>query len=60
VDYDPEPDNDEADWKRAKFQQNDLQQVDAPNGRFVFMNVEGHKLLLTRVKEKTYNYFDAF
>ncbi len=60
VDYDPEPDNDEADWKRAKFSQNDLQQVDAPNGRFVFMNVDGHKLLLTRVKEKSYNYFDAF
>ncbi len=60
VDYDPEPDNDEADWKRARFNQNDLQQVDAPNGRFVFMNVDGHKLLLTRVKEKTYNYWDAF
>lgn len=60
VDYDPEPNNDDADWKRAKFQQNDLQQVDAPNGRFVFMNVEGHKLLLTRIKEKAYNYFDAF
>lgn len=60
VDYDPEPDNDEVDWKRARFNQNDLQQVDAPNGRFVFMNVDGHKLLLTRVKEKNYNYWDAF
>jgi hypothetical protein len=60
IDYDPEPDNDEADWTRARFQQNDLQQVDAPNGRFVFMNVQGHKLLLTRIKEKTPNYFDAF
>ena len=60
IDYDPEPDNDDADWERASFQNNDLQQVDAPNGRFVFMNIKGHKLLLTRVKEKTYNYFDAF
>jgi hypothetical protein len=60
VEYDPEPDNDEVDWKRAKFNQNDLQQVDAPNGRFVFMNVDGHKLLMTRVKERTYNYWDAF
>lgn len=60
IDYDPEPDNEEVDWKRAKFNQNDLQQVDAPNGRFVFMNVDGHKLLMTRVKERTYNYWDAF
>jgi hypothetical protein len=60
VDYDPEPDNDEAEWIRSKFQQTDLQQVDAPNGRFVFMNVKGHKLLLTRIKEKTPSYFDAF
>lgn len=60
VDYDIEPDNDDADWTRTKFQQNDLQQVDAPNGRFVFMNVKGHKLLLTRIKEKTPSYFDAF
>jgi hypothetical protein len=52
----------EADWnwEDAKFTQEDLKQIDASAGKFVFINADGDRVTLNRVKEKYYNYMDAF
>jgi hypothetical protein len=52
----------EADWnwEDAKFTQEDLKQIDATAGKFVFINADGDRVTLNRVKEKYYNYMDAF
>jgi hypothetical protein len=48
------------DWEDAKFTQEDLKQIDATAGKFVFINADGDRVTLNRVKEKYYNYMDAF
>jgi hypothetical protein len=52
----------EADWnwEDARFGQEDLKQIDPQSGKFVFINAEGDRVTLNRVKEKYYNYMDAF
>ena len=52
----------EADWEweDARFSQEDLKQIDASAGKFVFINADGDRVTLNRVKEKYYNYMDAF
>jgi hypothetical protein len=58
---DKDKDGDEfEDWATVKFSAVDLQKIDPTSGKFVFVNKEGAKLVLARVKEKTYNYYDAF
>jgi SpoVK/Ycf46/Vps4 family AAA+-type ATPase len=47
-------------WERAKFTNADIKKIDSANGKFVFLNKDGARLVLTKVKEKNYNYFDAF
>jgi hypothetical protein len=51
---------DEWDWQGATFTTSDLKQVDPANNKFVFVNEDGERLVLTKVKEKTYRYYDAF
>ena len=48
----------EWDWENVRFTAQDLKQVD-PTGKFVFMNEEGNRLVLTKVKERTYYHYDA-
>jgi hypothetical protein len=47
-------------WEDARFSQEDLKQIDATAGKFVFINADGDRVTLNRVKEKYYNYMDAF
>jgi hypothetical protein len=47
-------------WEDARFGQEDLKQIDATAGKFVFINADGDRVTLNRVKEKYYNYMDAF
>lgn len=48
------------DWERLFFTHSDLKKIDPAVGKFVFTNIEGQTLTLTKVKEKTYNYYGAF
>ena len=47
-------------WEDARFNQEHLKQVDPTAGKFVFINDDGDRVTLDRVKEKYYNYMDAF
>jgi SpoVK/Ycf46/Vps4 family AAA+-type ATPase len=62
--YDTAPlaDGQEADfdWECARFDQEDLKQIDAETGKFVFINTAGDRVTLNRVKVKYHNYMDAF
>jgi hypothetical protein len=48
------------DWEDCRFDQSDLKQVDPTAGKFVFINSTGARVTLNRIKEKSYNYYDAF
>lgn len=48
------------DWNTAKFNNNDLKQVDAQSGKFVFMNASGDRVVLSKVKERSFHWGDAF
>jgi hypothetical protein len=52
----------EADWnwEGARFTQEDLKQIDASAGKFVFINDNGDRVTLNKVKEKQFHYYDAF
>jgi len=47
------------DWERLRFSAVDLKKIDSNTGKFVFVK-DGAVLTLNKVKEKTYNYYDAF
>jgi hypothetical protein len=47
------------DWECARFVGQDLKQVDSQTGKFVFMNEDGDRVSLTKVKERSYHW-DAF
>lgn len=49
----------EWNWEGVRFSAQDLKQVDPANGKFIFMNEAGARLVLTKVKERTWHY-DAF
>jgi hypothetical protein len=55
--YDPEPDNDEAEWCNMKWIQQDLKKVEPTSGKFVFVNGAGDQLVLERERETKYNYY---
>ena len=50
-------DDEDGDWKRAMFDHNDLVKVDAKDGKFHYQNKDGVQLVLSRVKESSYNYW---
>ena len=55
--------NDEGadwDWDQVRFSPTEIQKIDPANGTFIFMNKEGMALTLTKVKEKSFHYYDAF
>ena len=59
ISFDTDPDDDNCDWEYKEFNANALVSVDAQAGKFVFED-KGTRLILTKVKNKTYDYFGAF
>ena len=62
-DYDDVPDEDgdfNWDWGTFKFTPTDLKKIDSQAGKFIFANPEGIQLVLSKVQEKSYSYYDAF
>jgi hypothetical protein len=55
--FDPDPEDDDADWYTMRFLQQDLKKVEPDKGKFVFVNNAGDQLVLEREKEKPYNYY---
>jgi hypothetical protein len=56
VEYDPDPNNDDAEWKDFRFMPEHLINLNSQEGKFVFES-KGARLILTRVKEKAlYDY----
>mgnify|MGYP003349406067 CR=1 FL=1 len=51
---------DDWDWERAQFVPSDIKKIDSHNGKFVFINANNESVVLTKVKEKSYNYYNAF
>jgi hypothetical protein len=51
--------DEDYDWKNTRFTAGDLKQVDSKTGKFTFMNEDGARLVLVKVKEKTYYHYDA-
>jgi hypothetical protein len=47
------------DWENCRFTNEDLKQVDANSGKFIFINELGDRVTLSKVKEKSYHW-DAF
>jgi hypothetical protein len=48
------------DWGTINFNASDIKKIDSQAGKFVFANPEGVQLVLSKVQEKNYSYFDAF
>lgn len=48
------------DWERVRFSPSDLTKIDSTAGKFVFVSKDGTTLVLNKVQEKSYSYFDAF
>lgn len=47
------------DWKGVRFVSTDLKQINPSSDKFIFVNDNGARLVLTKMKEKTFHY-DAF
>jgi hypothetical protein len=61
--YDDEADEDgdlDWNWGTIKFYPGDIKKIDSQTGKFVFANPDGIQLVLSKVQEKNYSYFDAF
>ena len=52
--------DDDWNWETARFEQSDLKQIDSSSGKFVFINGKGDRITLSKVKDKTFHYYDAF
>jgi hypothetical protein len=48
------------DWGTFRFTPTDLKKIDSQAGKFIFANPEGIQLVLSKVQEKSYSYYDAF
>lgn len=59
VEYDPDPSNDDTDWKEFRFKPENLINLNGQEGKFVF-ECKGAKLILTRVREKALYDYSAF
>ncbi|NDH68662.1 MAG: hypothetical protein EBY22_12320, partial [Gammaproteobacteria bacterium] len=61
--YETEKDEDgEFDWNWGiiKFTTSELKKIDSQSGKFVFANADGIQLVLSKVQEKSFSYYDAF
>lgn len=48
------------DWAVARFEPTDLKKIEGDGTKYIFLNKEGARVVLNKVKEKSYSYFDAF
>ena len=48
------------DWEGIRFTPAELKKIDDNGTKYVFTNKDGASLVLTKVKEKSYSYWDAF
>jgi hypothetical protein len=48
------------DWERIRFTPTDLTKIDSQTGKFVFVDKDGVTLVLNKIKEKSFSYYDAF
>ena len=53
-------DNESWDWESIRFTPSELKKIDANGTKYVFTNDKGESLILTKVKEQGYRYWDAF
>ena len=59
--YSTEPDADgDWDWESVRFEPNNLKKIDDNGNKYVFVTASGETLVLTKVKEQGYRYWDAF
>jgi hypothetical protein len=61
--YEDEKDEDgdiDWNWKNIKFDPSHIKKIDSQSGKFVFANAEGVQLVLSKIKDRSYNYMDAF
>lgn len=61
--YEDEKDEDgdfDWNWERLRFSPADLTKIDSQSGKFVFVDKDGTTLVLNKIKEKSYSYYDAF
>jgi len=50
----------EWDWNNVRFSNADLKKIEPREGKFIFINIDGDKLVLSKVAEKQFNYYGAF
>ncbi len=65
VDYKCDVDSDDDDdsdwqWERVSFTSQDLKKIEMDGTRYIFIDDEGNKAVLSKIKEKDYRYWDAF
>lgn len=51
--------DEEWDWESIRFTPAELKKIDGNGTKYIFTNDKGASLILTKVKEKTYTYWDA-
>lgn len=56
---DPEAEGD-WDWDGITFEPSNLKKIDENGTKYVYTNTEGAQLVLTKIKEPSYRYWDAF
>lgn len=56
---DGEEEYEDYDWRQARFATTDLKKIEGDGTRFMFENERGVQAMLVKVKEKTYNVWDA-
>jgi ATPase family associated with various cellular activities (AAA) len=49
-----------TDWNTVRFTATEIKKIDPATGKFVFINKDGARLTLSKIKEKSYNYLNAF
>jgi hypothetical protein len=47
-------------WGSIRFTPSELKKIDSQTGKFVFANSAGVQLVLSKVKEQNFSYYDAF
>ncbi len=60
IERDEETGDEDWDWQGIRFTPAELKKIDADGTKYIFTNKEGASLILTKVKEKTFQYWDAF
>lgn len=59
-DYVNDDGDEDYDWKDVEFKPSNLHHVDTEEQKFIFINENNDRLVLTKIREKSFNYFHAF